>query len=204
MGKKEKQPSAPRAPTAPREVVAPKACAASSITGMPRSAARSKSARSAGRPNRWTGRMARVLSVMAARTALGSRLYVSGSMSAKTGVAPTRRIAPAVAKKDSGVVMTSSPAPSSSAMSETSSASEPDDTPIACSTPSARAASASSFATSSPRMKDALASTRSNAVRSLGAKNAVSALRSWSTTVGMGSGLGSAGATGRQDSSSIT
>ena len=57
-------------------------------------------------------------------------LKVAGSMSTKTGVAPTREMAPAVAKKEKGVVMTSSPGPMSSAMSATSSASVPDDTPI--------------------------------------------------------------------------
>ena len=55
---------------------------------------------------------------------------VTGSMSAKTGVAPSRAITPAVAKKEYGVVTTSSPGPMSSAMRATSSASVPDETPI--------------------------------------------------------------------------
>jgi len=41
----------------------------------------------------------------------GSRLKVLGSISTKTGLAPTAAIASAVAKKVNAVVMTSSPAP---------------------------------------------------------------------------------------------
>jgi hypothetical protein len=37
----------------------------------------------------WTGRIAVVRSVIAARAASGSRFSVLGSMSAKTGVAPS-------------------------------------------------------------------------------------------------------------------
>ena len=55
----------------------------------------------------------------------------AGSMSTNTGVAPRRAIAPAVAKNVYGVVMTSSPGPMSSAIRHASSASLPDDTPIA-------------------------------------------------------------------------
>ena len=42
-------------------------------------------------------------------TALGSRLKVAGSMSARIGCAPTRRMALTEAKKLKGVVMTASP-----------------------------------------------------------------------------------------------
>jgi hypothetical protein len=73
---------------------APNACAASSSTGTP-SAARSWS--SAGRPKRCTGTIALVRSVMRPSTSEGSRFSVTGSMSANTGVAPTRAIASAVA-----------------------------------------------------------------------------------------------------------
>ena len=40
-----------------------------------------------------------VFGVTAASTRLGSRLYVRGSMSTKTGRAPSRQMAPPVAKK---------------------------------------------------------------------------------------------------------
>ena len=42
-----------------------------------------------GRPNTCTGTIARVRGVIAASTAAGSMLNVTGSMSAKTGVAPS-------------------------------------------------------------------------------------------------------------------
>jgi hypothetical protein len=50
------------------------------------------------RPKRCTARMARVRGVMRSATSAGSRLKVARSMSAKTGVAPTRWMALAVAK----------------------------------------------------------------------------------------------------------
>ena len=62
---------------------------------------------SAGRPPRCTGRSARVRDVTAAAAAAGSRFLVTGSMSAKTGVAPVWMIALAVAQKVNGVVITS-------------------------------------------------------------------------------------------------
>ena len=74
--------------------VAPKACAASSITGRPK---RRSSSTGAGRPNRCTGMSAFVRGVILRSTSAGSMLSVTGSMSAKTGVAPTRAIASAVA-----------------------------------------------------------------------------------------------------------
>ena len=51
----------------------------------------------AGCPNRCTGTIARVRSLIAASAASGSRLYVSSSMSAKTGTAPIAAIDSAVA-----------------------------------------------------------------------------------------------------------
>ena len=52
---------------------------------------------SAGWPKMWTGRIALVAGPIRGLTAAGSRQYVTGSMSAKTGVAPTRAMASAVA-----------------------------------------------------------------------------------------------------------
>ena len=79
--------------------------------------------------------IARVRGVMRESADAGSRLNVVGSMSAKTGVAPSRATAPAVAKNDIAVVITSSPGPIPSAHSAASSASVPDDTAIACASP---------------------------------------------------------------------
>ena len=73
----------------------------------------------------------RVLPVIFASIRSTSMLYVAGSMSTNTGVAPSLEIAAAVAKNVYGVVMTSSPGPISSAMRHASSASVPDETPIA-------------------------------------------------------------------------
>src|ERR1035438_2757065 len=77
------------------------ACAASSITSIPRSPAIfMMGSISAQPPNKCTGMIARTLGC-AARTLsirLASRLNVSSSTSTKTGTAPTREIAPAVAK----------------------------------------------------------------------------------------------------------
>ena len=67
---------------------------------------------------------------MNASTAAGERLNVAGSMSQNSGRAPLRAIVPAVAKNVNGLVMTSSPAPISSAISASNKASVPDDTPI--------------------------------------------------------------------------
>ena len=62
-------------------------------------------------------------------TSAGSRLSVTGSMSAKTGVAPMRAIDSAVAKKVKAGQMTSSPRPIPSASSTITSASVPFATP---------------------------------------------------------------------------
>ena len=51
-------------------------------------------------------------------------------MSQNSGRAPARAIVPAVAKKVNGLVMTASPGPISSAMSASSSASVPEETPM--------------------------------------------------------------------------
>jgi hypothetical protein len=56
-------------------------------------------------------------------------------MSTKTGVAPTRLMASAVAKKVKGVVITSSPGPTPRARRAMTKASVPEFTPMACFTP---------------------------------------------------------------------
>ncbi len=66
---------------------------------------------SAGQPWMWTGMMARVRAVIRSSILSGSRLYVRGSMSAKTGTALFWRTASAVARKVKAVVMTWSPVP---------------------------------------------------------------------------------------------
>ena len=87
-------------------------------------------------------------------------------MSANTGRAPARHTEPAVAKNVYAGTMTSSAGPSSrgerhipSAMSETSSASVPLDTPTACFTPEYLATASSKSATYFPPMKYWLSST---------------------------------------------
>ena len=111
---------------------APSACAASSTIGSPWTRSDATFALC---PKRCTGTIAFVRSVIAAPTSVGSRLKLPSSMSTKTGLAPRRAMHPPVAKKENGVVITSSPGPTSSAMSATSSASVPLETPIACGVP---------------------------------------------------------------------
>src|SRR5712664_3363504 len=74
-------------------------------------------------------------------------------MSTNTGVAPTRAIAPAVAKNVYGVVMTSSPGPMFSAIRQANKASLPDETPTACEQPQYRAIAFSHCSTFGPKMK---------------------------------------------------
>ncbi len=104
--------------------------------------------------------MAFVCGVMAASICAGSRLYVTGSMSTSTGVAPSRATQPAVAKNEYVLVTTSSPCPTPSAIRATSSASVPDDTPMAYGTSSICASSRSSPSTSGPMMNRWLSQTR--------------------------------------------
>ena len=85
-----------------------------------------------GLPNRCTGTIALVRDVIFDSEDAGSRLNVEGSMSANTGVAPSRAIAPAAAKNENAGVITSSPGPMPRAHSAASNASLPDDTPTAC------------------------------------------------------------------------
>src|SRR5713101_5955296 len=74
-------------------------------------------------------------------------------MSTKTGVAPKRVIAPAVAKNVYGVVMTSSPGPVFSAIKQASKASLPEETPTACEHWLYSAIAFSHCSTFGPRMK---------------------------------------------------
>src|SRR3954452_1786235 len=96
---------------------------------------------------------ARVRGVIRAETSSGSRLYVAGSMSAKTGVAPRRAIDSAVAKNVNAGQITSSPGPMPSASSTSTIASVPLPTPIVSGTPRYSAASRSKALTLGPRMK---------------------------------------------------
>ena len=98
VGKNENVARSPKLPALRPSSVAPNAWAASSITARPwRLATSRRPGISAGPPNTCTATMARVRSVTAASAACGSRLNVPGSMSANTGVAPTRAMASAVA-----------------------------------------------------------------------------------------------------------
>src|SRR6266581_4203946 len=94
--------------------------------------------------------MARVRGVMAASTAAGSILNVSGSMSTNTGVPPALWIVPAVAKNVNGVVMTSSPGLKPSALRGRSSASVPLAQAIPCVAWESLASSPSSRGTAGP------------------------------------------------------
>ena len=103
-------------------------------------------------PYRLTGMIARVFGVIAASIRRGSMLQVSGSMSTKTGRAPSSAITSAVAAKVKGVVITSSPAFTPSAISAISSASVPLETVTQCFVPAKVASAASSAFTSGPMM----------------------------------------------------
>ena len=86
-------------------------------------------------------------------------------MSTRTGRAPTRQIVPAVAKNEYVVVTTSSPGPMFSAMRAASSASVPEETPMAACTWSIAASSRSSASISGPPMKRWLSQTVEMAAR---------------------------------------
>src|SRR5581483_1538254 len=159
---------------------APKACAASSITGTPNPARLG-----AGRPKRCTGIRAFVRSVSLRSTSDGSRFSVTGSMSTKTGVAPTRAIASAVAKNVNAGQTTSSPAPMPRASSTRTSASVPFAQLTVSRTPSFSAASRSNESTSGPKMKRPLSSVRVKASCSSGISGAYCALTStWAIFMG--------------------
>ena len=93
-----------------------------------------------------------VFGPIAAATASGEMLNVSGSMSTNTGVAPTLCTVPAVAKNVNGVVTTSSPRPMSSARRASRIASVPFAHPMAYFVCDSAATAFSSRSTGSPRM----------------------------------------------------
>ena len=95
----------------------------------------------------------------------GSMLKVSGSISAKTGTAPSRAIEPAVAKKVNDGQTTSSPGPTPYAISVQSSASVPLLTPMACFVPQYAARSRSNRSTCGPRISACASHTSSIARR---------------------------------------
>ena len=101
-------------------------------------------------------------------------------MSAKTGNAPTRLTASAVAKKVNDGQITSSPAPISSASRARTIASVPLATPSACATPRYSAASRSKASTFAPRMNCPRSRTSSNSPRSSSSSGAYCALTSTS------------------------
>src|SRR5207249_2550359 len=103
-------------------------------------------------------------------------------MSTKIGVAPTRAIAPAVAKNVYGVVMTSSPGPMSSAIRQASRASLPDETPTAWEHFEYVAMAFSHCSTFEPRMKCCDSNTSAIAASDLALMAAYCALRSSSGT----------------------
>jgi len=91
-----------------------------------------------------------VRAVTAARAASGSMSSVSGSISAKTGVAPVCRMAFTVAGQVNELVTTSLPAPTPAATSERCSASVHDDVAMAWGTPVRSAKRCSSSAVRGP------------------------------------------------------
>src|SRR4051812_34409938 len=123
------------------------ACAASSTTGTPSC---HRGSRSHGWPARCTGMIAFVLSLTRSATRPGSMFRSASRTSANTGVAPVWTITFAVAGHVIGDVITSSPAPMSSATSARSIAAVPDATASTCSASSTSAARASSSAALGP------------------------------------------------------
>ena len=79
--------------------------------------------------------IALVRGVIAASIAAGAIVYVSGSMSTNTGVAPAYSIAATVATNVNGTVITSSPGPMPAASSARCSALVPELTPTASPSP---------------------------------------------------------------------
>jgi hypothetical protein len=104
--------------------------------------------------------IARVRGVIARSVASTSSVYVAGSMSTKTGVAPVIMIVVAEATNENAGVITSSPAPIPSAVKVRLSASVPDATPIAHGTPQTAASSCSSARPSPPSTNWLESSTR--------------------------------------------
>src|ERR1039458_5465437 len=105
---------------------------------------------SAGWPAMCTGMTTRVRGVMAASTALGSRLKVSSSMSANTGTALASITAVAVARNVYGGTITSSSALMPAAIRATRRETVPLTTPMLCLAPCMAAKRCSNSATSGP------------------------------------------------------
>ena len=127
---------------------APCACAQSSITKMPLSRARSMmSPISQGQPAIWTGIIAFVFGVNIGAIVAALRLPLSGSTSAKTGVAPAVTTHEIDAIKVRGVTITSHPGPIPRPLSAKSRARVPLLNAMACLLP---AQSANSFSNSRP------------------------------------------------------
>src|SRR5258706_7784271 len=103
-------------------------------------------------------------------------------MSTNTGVAPTRAIAPTVAKNVYGVVMTSSPDPMFSAIKQANNASVPEETPTACEQPLYCAIACSQCSTFGPKMKCWDSITSASAASTSALMVAYCALRSSSGT----------------------
>src|SRR5260370_10041763 len=110
--------------------------------------------------------MARVRGVIAASTRSGSRQYVSSSMSANTGRAPTYSATLADATNVNAGVMTSSPSFTPCARTSRGSAAVPELTATACRTPHQRANSSSNASTTGPCASWPLSRTASTALRS--------------------------------------
>ena len=122
------------------------------MIGMPRAAVAicRISSISAHWPNRCTGMIAFVAVDSLYSTSAGSRLNVSGRISANTGFAPSRHTALAVAKNVKLGTITSSPGPTPSANSASKIASLPEAQPTACSAPQYSAIAASNRAHAGP------------------------------------------------------
>src|SRR3569832_498474 len=115
-------------------------------------------------PYRCTSTTALVLDETHRLTLSIERRAVFGSTSAKTGVAPARKMASTVAKAVIGLVITSSPRPMSRARMAISLASIPLPTPSPCLTPHADAHCLSNATTSLPSTYQPESSTRRTAL----------------------------------------
>ena len=107
--------------------------------------------------------IARVRAVIAASSNRQFIRYVSGSMSTKTGFAPTNAIASAVAIKVFDTVITSSPGPILQARSAKARASVPDELPTPYWHPQYEANECSNACNCGPRKRCMLSRTSSNA-----------------------------------------
>ena len=151
LGWKLKQVKSANVPTFCPPTVAPSDGAASSTTFSPSPCARSMIAgRSAASPIWSTGMIAFVFGVIAASISSGVVLYVFGSMSTKTGLAPACRIAFAEAMNVNDGQITSSPGPTPAATSARCSAVVQFETTIAWRAPVYAASASSNSCTRRP------------------------------------------------------